>query len=47
MKIEINIKKSDWKKLNKIAKRLKKQSGCKEITAERITQYLIDDYLKK
>ena len=47
MKIEINIKKSDWKKLEKIARKLKKQSGYKMITAERITQYLINDYLKE
>jgi len=47
MKVEINIKKSDWKKLEKKAKRLKKKSGYKVITAERITQCLINDYLKK
>jgi len=46
MKVEINIKNSDWKKLEKIAKRLRRKTGYKAITAKRITQYLINDYLK-
>lgn len=47
MKVEINIKKSEWKKLQKIAKKLRKKAGYKVITAEKITEYLIEKYIKE
>lgn len=47
MKIKINIKKSNWKELEKLARRLRKKSGYSEITAEKITQFLIEQYIKE
>lgn len=44
---QVNIKNKQFKKLEKIAKKLRKKSGYKIITSERIIEYLIDDYIKQ